>query len=138
MGYPEISDYKYLGGVISRDLKVKDHLNYIDRKFNFLMGALTSVRMMKDLRLSVNLFRTLFMPLVRMGLMNAMVTSKTDYNLYEKRIRARFKQFCLLPKCLPNKMVRVMLGNLFDIGGHMCAQSIMNLKKDGLYKGADG
>jgi hypothetical protein len=82
MGYPIVTEYKYLGGIINRNMKVKEHLDYIDRKISFLMSSLTSVRMMKDLRLSVNLFRTLIMPLIRLGLMNAVVTNKTDYNLF--------------------------------------------------------
>ena len=70
-----------------------------------------------------------------MGLLNALVTNKTDQNNYMKRVRMRFKQFCTLPRCLPNKLVRSLLGDLHDTATTMATRSLEHLTEDGFYRG---
>jgi hypothetical protein len=129
-GYPVVREYKYLGGWLNDKLKVAGHLQHVERKVNFVMHKLTPIRMLKDLRLSVNLFRTMCMPLYRMGMLNALAASKTDQNTFFKAIRSRFKSFCYLPRCTPNQLVRVMLGSVEDIAKDMANRAFRNLQAD--------
>jgi hypothetical protein len=115
-GFPIVVQYRYLGGILRRDFKTMYHMRGVCRKIAFLASKLTPIRMMKDIRLSINLFRTLCMPLIRMGLANMLITTKTDQNQYLGQIRAKFKAFCLLPRCTPNKIVNALLGNVSDLG----------------------
>lgn len=57
--------------MLDNKLKAAAHVELIGRKISFLQFKLTPVRLLKDLRLNVNLFRTLCMPLIRMGLLAA-------------------------------------------------------------------
>jgi hypothetical protein len=133
-GFPIVKQYRYLGGILSRDFKTVHHLRGICRKIAFLAAKLTPIRMLKDIRLSVNLFRTLCMPLVRMGLVNTLMTTKTDQNLYLGIIRAKFKTFCLLPKCTPNKLINALLGNVSELSQQTAVKAMENLRKDGKWE----
>lgn len=131
-GFPVIAEYKYLGGKITRKFKVGEHLTHIERKVGFVTSKLSPIRLLKDLRLSVNLFRTFVMPLVRMGLMNALATNPTDKEAFMKRVRMRFKTFCLLPRSTPNWLIRMLLGSIADIGASIALRATKHLAKDGL------
>lgn len=112
-GYPVVDKYRYLGGMLDNKLRTVVHMMHIARKIGFIQHKLTPVRLMKDLRLNVNLFRTLCLPLVRMGLLAACGTaSATDRQNYFRFVRAKFKIFCFLPKCLPNRTVNLILGDV--------------------------
>ena len=117
-------------GWLNDKLKVAGHLQHIERKINFVMHKLTPVRMLKDLRLNVNLFRTMCMPLYRMGMLNALATNKTDQFTFYKAIRSRFKSFCYLPKCTPNTLIKLMLGSVEDMAIDMANRAFRNLHKD--------
>jgi hypothetical protein len=110
-GYPVVRQYKYLGGWLDNKLRVQTHLQHISRKIGYLTQQLTPIRLLKDLSLNVNLFRTFCMPLIRMGLTNSACTSEADRNKYHKAVRRSFKAFCYLPKCLPNTVVKMLLGD---------------------------
>lgn len=114
-GYPIVHEYKYLGGWLNDRLKVAGHLNHVERKISFLTHKLTPVRMLHNFRLNVNLFRLMCMPLYRMGMENAIGSNKTDQNEYFKAIRRRFKQFCYLPKCTPNGLIKMLLGDVEEV-----------------------
>lgn len=90
--------YRYLGGWVNDKLRLTGHLVHVERKVGFVMQKLSPVRMLKDLKLNVNLFRTMCMPLYHMGMINSLCTTKTDQNEFYKVMRKRFKQFCYLPR----------------------------------------
>ena len=128
-----MSSYRYLGGIIDSKLRAMGHMEHIARKIGFLQHKLTPIRLLKDLRLSVNLFRTLCLPLVRMGLLSAWSSATaTDKQNYHRLIRAKFKSFCLLPKCMPNKVVNFFLGDTEAVGSNLAGKALENLGKDGL------
>ena len=130
-GYPVVREYKYLGGWINDKLKVAGHVKHVERKIDFVSHKLTPIRMLKDLRLNVNLFRTMCMPLIRMGMINALCTTKTDQNSFFQAARKKFKAFCYLPRCTPNAVVQMMLGNLVGTAGEMTVTALKHLKDDG-------
>ena len=131
-GYPTVREYRYLGGWINDKLKLTGHIAHVERKVAFVMQKLSPVRMLKDLKLNVNLFRTMCMPLYRMGMINSLCTTKTDQNEFYKVVRKRFKQFCYLPKCLPNSVVKMTLGGLEELAGEMAVRALKHLEEDGL------
>ena len=132
-GYPVFERYRYLGGVIDNKLKAMTHMNHIARKIAFLQYKLTPIRLLKDLRLTINLFRILCLPLVRMGLLNALGSATaTDKQNYFKLVRAKFKSFCFLPKCLPNRIVNYLLGDTEAVAKNLGVRSLDNLERDGL------
>ena len=108
-------------------LKVAGHLAHIERKISFIMHKLTPIRMLKDLRLSINLFRTMCMPLYQMGLLNALATNKNDQNTFYKAVRARFKAFCYLPRCMPNSVTKMLLGDVESVAVEMAMRALNNL-----------
>lgn len=134
-GYPVVRNYKYLGGWLDDKLKLSVHLGHVERKLSFVMHKLTPIRLLKDMRLNINLFRTMCMPMYRMGLLNSLCTTKTDQNEYYKAIRKRFKAFCYLPKCLPNKVVEMILGKIEGVANGMANLATNHLAADGLVSG---
>ena len=73
------------------------------------------------------------MPLVRMGLIAAQQSStKTDKQSYIRLVRSKFKGFCFLPKCMPNKTVNYLLGNVEAIADSLVRRTTHNLLLDGL------
>jgi hypothetical protein len=44
-GFPIQEEYKYLGSIISRNLKIEPHLKYIEKKINFITFKLCPIRM---------------------------------------------------------------------------------------------
>ena len=131
-GYPLVREYKYLGGWMNDKLKVAGHLTHVEKKIAYVAHKLSPIRMLKDLRLNINLFRTMCMPLYRMGLLNSLYTNKTDQNRYYKAVRKRFKAFCYLPRCLPNKIIKMLLGNIEDVAGDMAVRGIKHMEEDGV------
>ena len=63
---------------------------------------------------------------------NSLCTTKTDQNEFYKVVRKRFKQFCYLPKCLPNSVVKMTLGGLEELAGEMAVRALKHLEEDGL------
>ena len=110
-GYPVVTEYKYLGGFLDNKMKASTHLTAVARKLAYIQRQLIPIRLLKDLRLNVNLFRTMCLPSIRMGLLNGALAGQTDRANYFKAVRAKFKAFCFLPKCLPNAIVNMLLGD---------------------------
>lgn len=129
-GYPVVREYKYLGGWINDKLKVASHLAHMERKVLFVTHKLTPIRLIKDLRLNINLFRTMCMPLYRMGLLNCLLTTRTDHNAYYQAVRKRFKAFCYLPRSVPNKVVDMLLGSVRDLTGDLANRTLKHMEKD--------
>lgn len=86
----------------------------MERKVDFLTCKLRTLRLEKDLKLNINLFKVFCMPLYRLGMLQTMATTETDRQHYLKSIRKKFRSFCFLPRNTPNEYVRVLLGSVED------------------------
>lgn len=103
----------------------------MERKIGYVMHKLTPIRLLKDLRLNVNLFRIMCMPLYRMGLLTSLCTTNTERNWFFKAVRRRFKEFCYLPRCLPNRVVEMILGDVEGMANEVAARAARHLQRDG-------
>lgn len=84
----------------------------IKKKVQFLTYKLTPIRLVKDLRININLFKLFCLPQFRMGYINLKYVNNGERNIFKKTIRSMMKQFCLLPFNLPNRLLVELFGNI--------------------------
>ncbi len=87
------------------------YLDYIDMKVRCLCGRMFKVRKLGRLKLNINLFKVLIMPLIRMGAINASLGNASEWLRFGRSVRGWFKSYCMLPKTIPNATVRWLLGD---------------------------
>lgn len=102
----------------------------MERKIDFLICKLRALRLERDLKLNINLFKVFCMPLYRLSMLQTMATTETDRQHYLKSIRKKFRTFCFLPRNTPNDYVRVLLGSAEDEVLRMLARVNRNRQLD--------
>lgn len=108
-GYPVVDNYKYLGTMLDRTLDLGAHISMIGRKVAWLTARMTPVRNLKDLRLNLNLYKTLIEPLVSMGIAIYLRTTRTKQKEYVTYANKALKKFCLLPRSLPHDILNLLI-----------------------------
>ena len=90
-------------------LGLKPHIAEMGRKVAWITARMTPVRLLKDLRLSINLFKVLIEPLIALGVPYYIRGAKTHQHEYESYANRVFKRFCLLPRSLPNDVLDLLI-----------------------------
>lgn len=72
---------------------------------------MTPIRLKSSLKMNVNLFRTLILPLYRLSF-NLNCESQSNKKLLIKEIQKKFKKFISVPMSMPDKLVQLILGDL--------------------------
>lgn len=67
IGYPLVEEYKHLGGYLNSNFNSERHLKTIASKIIYITNRLTPLRLKKNVKLNVNLYRILIIPLYRLG-----------------------------------------------------------------------
>jgi hypothetical protein len=96
-GYPIVKAYKYLGYYINDSLTITTHLKETAKKFNYIRWRLAGVRRHSNLRLTINLFKMLIMPLNRLAATTFHRLTGAAKKSAEIKIKVQFKLFCNLP-----------------------------------------
>jgi hypothetical protein len=76
------------------------------------MTRLVGLRRLGNLRLNQNLFQVFISPLYRMGLVNCKFTTSEDRRKFEASVRRNFKLFVMIPINTPNRILKMMLGDV--------------------------
>ncbi len=106
--FKTVDNYKYLGGWLDYKLSCSNHLIYLEKRLDFLLYKLYAIRSVQDIRLNINLFVVLFMPVVKLGMVNTKFVSFAERKAYKIFIRKSLKRFCLLPLRTPNSVIRLI------------------------------
>ena len=70
LGYPIVSSYKYLGMTVAKDLRLRQHVEVIQHKINFIKHRLSPIRFRKNTKMNLNLFKIFVLPLYRLDFTN--------------------------------------------------------------------
>ena len=114
-GFPLVNNYRYLGTVIPNHLSMRNHLEAMNNKVNYLIRKLTPFRINASAKFNNNMFKILIVPQYR--LIGALweIISAAERARVETSLRVRFKQFMLLPKSTPNDVVHMMTGSMENL-----------------------
>jgi hypothetical protein len=111
LGYPILDSYKHLGSIINKRLNTKDHLNHIQPKIQHITNRLTPVRLKRDTKLYLNLFRVFILPLYRLAANNYSKCDLRDKQLTTKHLGKSFKRFMAWPANTSGRMINLVLGD---------------------------
>jgi hypothetical protein len=109
-GFPIVTAYKYLGYHLSNSGGVDKHMEEVAKKCNYIRWKLTGLRKIGNLKLNINLFRVLIMPLYRLASACFHRLSTAAKAKAEVKIRVQFKLFCNLPVNLSDVTFRKLFG----------------------------
>jgi len=104
-GIPLVDTYRYLGGNLHYSLRIDTHPSIINRKIDFIRYKLTPLRLVKDLKLNLNMFKVFCAPLYRLAFNNLEYLSKAQINKFLLHFRKNLKKFALLPSNTPNLLL---------------------------------
>ena len=107
-----MNEYKYLGTKINRKCDFSARLDYINRKINYIIYQLKPIILRENFRLNSNLFRTMVMPLFRMGFILFEHLQDSQKNKFEIAIRKAFKKMNMLPQSTPTTIIYKIIGNI--------------------------
>ena len=76
-----------MGSKVTKDVKIDKLLEEVSARIRGMKWKLYHVRKMMDLRLNLNLFKVFCMPLVRMGVINAVYGTVTARDTFIRWVR---------------------------------------------------
>lgn len=110
--FPNVDQYKYLGQVLRKDLRLQDQLTALIKRINWITFKLTGLRRRNNLKLNLNLWTVFCMPSIRLSLLNMTLTNYGDRKKFNHCIKMMFKRFTTIPKNCPNRIVLQIMPNL--------------------------
>ena len=96
----------------TRQLKLSDHYEAISQKISFVTYKLYGMRKREHLKLNINLFKVLIMPLYRLCFSIYITKKQSDPEARDflKKMRGRLKIFALIPMNTSNELLDLISG----------------------------
>jgi hypothetical protein len=109
-GVPVLKEYKYLGTLLTSKLLMKDQMDHINHKANFLFYKLFPYLKNATADGRRDMWQTMVMPLFNACFsLYHFEPSETHRENLQTLWRKTFKHFLIIPKCTPNDLVKEMI-----------------------------
>ena len=115
MGYPIVNHYKYLGTHLNQKLNLGIHLQYINKKSNFIRSKLIPILYNSSLDLRKNLWQIFIVPLFEFALpLYYYERTKSKRSSFARNVRNSFRSFTSLKNPVEITLVENLMGYDFD------------------------
>ena len=111
MGYPIVSEYKYLGTWLNQKLTLETQINHIVRKMNFTRDRLSPILYNASLALRKNLWQVFITPMFEFTLpLYSYEKAELEKVRLETLLRRSFKNFTGLRKNVSSELIQDFMG----------------------------
>ena len=125
---PCVDVYKYLGIKINRSITIKDHMDYIKKKVNYITNSLFAIRKAgKNLRFCHNTWSTFVRPLLDYSQTYLHYCTDNDKTSFETFYRQSMRQMLFLKSGVPIEIINYLIGYDYK---NLNKESTLVAKKD--------